>query len=142
MMIVLPWLAMACGASPPAAPPATPTPALAASPPSSFRPGVPAESAGAPSGEPEATDRAAEPPPLMPIGVPECDNFIKRYVACVEQRVPPDQKAKLMDDLNEHHAKWRELSRLEQGKLAVGLSCRSVAQRLKGDLTVDFGCEF
>lgn len=78
----------------------------------------------------------------MPFGVPECDNFITRYVACVELRVPADQKARLMDDLYEHRAKWRELSRMEQGKLAVGLSCRGVARRLKGDLTVDYGCEF
>ncbi len=138
MVIALAWLAVACGA----APPATPPPAPPATPPSAIRAGDPAESAGTPAGEPERADRNAEPTPLVPFGVPECDNFIKRYVACVELRVPADQRARLMDDLNEHRTKWLELSRLEQGKLALGLSCRSVAQRLKGDLTLDYGCEF
>ena len=134
VVIVLPWLAMACGAAPPLA--------LPASPPTSSGSGDPADSAAAPSGEGEPAESASEPPPLMPFGVPECDNFIMRYVACVERRVPDDHKARLMDDLHEHRAKWRELSRMEQGKLAVGLSCRGVAQRLKGGLTVDYGCEF
>jgi len=78
----------------------------------------------------------------MPFGVPECDSFITRYVTCLETRVPAEQKAGLMDDLHEHRARWRELAKMEQGALAVSLSCRGVAQRLKGGLTVDYGCEF
>ncbi len=119
-VIVFPWLAMACGAAPPVPPPA---------------------SAAASSG-PAVTDPETEPPPLMPFGVPECDSFITRYVACVELRVPADLQARLMDELHEHRGKWRELAKMEQGRLAVGLSCRGVAQRLKGGLTVDYGCEF
>lgn len=131
LVISIAWMAMACGPPPPAASPASPAPTSA-----------PVESAAAPLVEADSTGSEPEPPPLMPFGVPECDNFITRYIACVELRVPADQKARLMDDLHEHRATWRELSRMEQGKLAVGLSCRGVAQRLKGDLTVDYGCEF
>lgn len=78
----------------------------------------------------------------MPFGVPECDKFVEKYVACVEARVPADLKEKKMDELHEHRARWRELGKMEQGKLAMGLSCRGVAQRLKADLTLDHGCEF
>lgn len=125
---------MACGTSPPEAPPASTV--------TSPGPGAQEESTAEPSDETEATDQEAEPPPLMPFGVPECDSFITRYVACVELRVPADQKARLMDDLHEHRAKWRELAKMDQGELAVGLSCRGVSHRLKGGLIVEYGCEF
>jgi hypothetical protein len=83
-----------------------------------------------------------KPPPLTPIGVPECDRFVDKYVVCVDRHVPADQKERVMRDLHIHRARWRELQKMQDGKLAAGLSCRGVAQRLKGDLTVDYGCEF
>lgn len=93
--------------------------------------------------EPAASppDRPA-PPPLMPFGVPECDNFVKKFVACVDLHVPADRRQGLMDELNENRDKWREMARLQQAAVAQGLACRGYAQRVKGDLTVDYGCEF
>ena len=78
----------------------------------------------------------------MPFGIPECDKFVDKYVACVDTRVPDGQKERLMRELHVHRARWRELEKMQDGRLAAGLSCRGVAQRLKGDLIVDFGCEF
>jgi len=83
-----------------------------------------------------------KPPPLTPLGVPECDKFVGKYVACVNLHVPADQKERVMGELHVHRARWRELEKMQDGKLAASLSCRGVAQRLKGDLTVDYGCEF
>ena len=83
-----------------------------------------------------------KPPPFTPLGVPECDKFVNRYVACVDLHVPADQKERVMRELHVHRARWRELQKMQDGKLAASLSCRGVAQRLKGDLTVDYGCEF
>lgn len=83
-----------------------------------------------------------KPPPLTPLGVPECDKFVDKYIACVDLHVPAEQKEGVMRELHVHRARWRELQRMQDGKLAAGLSCRGVAQRLKGDLIVDYGCEF
>ncbi len=74
--------------------------------------------------------------------MPECDKFVDKYIACVELHVPAEQKEGVMRELHVHRARWRELQRMQDGKLAAGLSCRGVAQRLKGDLIVDYGCEF
>lgn len=103
-----------------------PAPALAADPavPSGGDPSIP------------------KPPPLTPLGVPECDKFVDQYVACVDLHVPADQKERVMHELHVHRARWRELQKMQDGKLAAGLSCRGVAQRLKDDLIVDYGCEF
>jgi hypothetical protein len=81
-------------------------------------------------------------PPLMPFGVPECDKFVEKYVACVDLRVPADLKPVKMGELHDHRARWRELGKMEQSAIAMSLSCRGVAQRLKSDLIVDYGCDF
>ncbi len=83
-----------------------------------------------------------KPPPLTPLGVPECDKFVEKYLACVDVHVPADQQERLIRELHVHRVRWLELEKMQDGKLAAGLSCRGVAQRLKGDLIVDFGCEF
>ncbi|MEO8501248.1 MAG: hypothetical protein ABI565_10060 [Vicinamibacteria bacterium] len=104
------------------------------------------EGASAPeAAEPDrlaTTPGQAAPPPLMPLNVPECDNFVKIFVACVDKHVPADHREALMDELNLHRARWRELEKMQEGKVAASLSCRGVAQRLKNDLIVDYGCEF
>jgi hypothetical protein len=83
-----------------------------------------------------------EPPPHMPFGVPECDNFVRKFVACVDARVPEDRRRALMDDLNQNRARWRDMARLKEAGVAQSLACRAYAQRVKGDLAVDYGCEF
>jgi hypothetical protein len=145
-LAILVALLPACGGAARDAP-APPSPETAGPPAS----GDPGESATA---APEATetrqDAAAivddpsipKPPPLTPLGVPECDKFIEKYVACVDRHVPVDEKEKVMRELYVHRVRWLELEKMQDGKLAAGLSCRGVAQRLKGDMTVDYGCEF
>ena len=91
---------------------------------------------------PDPAGEGPEVPPFMPFGIPECDKFVDKYVACVDARVPEGQKDRLMRDLHVHRARWRELEKMQDGRLAASLSCRGVAQRLKRDLIVDFGCEF
>ena len=104
----------------------------------------PSSSAEAPPDEGASGEDASipKPPPLTPLGVPECDGFILKYVACVERHVPADQQDRLMRELHSQRARWLELEKMPEGKVAAGLSCRGVAQRLKADLVVDYGCEF
>lgn len=123
----------------------TPQPVLPAQ-----RPSLESAAPVAPAVEPEKSEaegesavrEEVEAPPLMPFGVPECDRFVEKYVACVDLRVPPAEQEKKMDELREHRARWRELGKMDQGRVAMGLSCRGVAQRLKADLIVDYGCAF
>lgn len=123
-------------AGPPAPPPATPVSdgRLAGAPPA-----TPADAAGDDRG---GGSEVPVPPPPMPFGVPECDTFVTKYLACVEVRVPADQQPRLMADLQENRAKWRQLATMSQAGVALSLACRTMEQRVKSDLTVDFGCEF
>ena len=134
---------LACGGEPKSAPEA---PAQAASTPSTSPPDEAASPANAPADtgteNAEGATEAPKPPPLTPVGVPECDKFVERFVTCLERHVPPEQREDKMRELNTHRARWRELLNIQEGKVAAGLACRGVAQRLKSDLIVDYGCEF
>lgn len=146
---VLVWVSacLACGEASTSAPPA-PAQAEAAALPSPPAPSGAASAQAAPAettppeSDSEGTEDGPKPPPLTPVGVPECDKFVERFVACVERRVPPEQREDKMRELNTHRARWRELLSMQDGKIAAGLACRGVAQRLKSDLIVDYGCEF
>lgn len=128
----------ACNSPPPPVPPPAPGPTTQSPAPVSEG----AEPASSDAEEGAAPAGEIEPPPLMPFGVAECDKFVEKYVACVDVRVPDDLKEKKMDELHEHRARWRELGKMEQGRVAMSLSCRGVSQRLKNDLIVEYGCEF
>jgi len=106
--------------------------------------GAPAQEAAAreTSGESAEAAPGPKPPPLTPVGVPECDRFVEKFVACLDRHVPADQRPPMMQELNTHRARWRELENMQEGKVAASLACRGVAQRLKSDLIVDYGCEF
>ncbi len=145
-------VSFACERAPVAEPPSpqAAAPAVAAesssNPPAALSPEAPTT----PSRESEEPAAAAdapesnlpEPPPPMPFGVPECDTFVTKFLACVEVSVPADQQPRLLADLQENRAKWRQLATMPQGHVALGLACRTMAQRVKSDLIVDYGCEF
>lgn len=145
-------VSFACERAPAAGPPPPQAAAPAAAAESSTNPPAPLspEAVTTPGSEPEEAAAAAdaaepdlpEPPPPMPFGVPECDTFVTKFLACVEIRVPADQQPRLLADLQENRAKWRQLATMSQGHVALGLACRTMAQRVKSDLIVDYGCEF
>ena len=108
-----------------------------------------ASAAAFPAGETAGNDGESEegpsipkPPPLTPLGVPECDTFIEKFVACVDLHVPADQKERQMRELHTYRVRWLELEKMQEGKIAARLSCRGVSERLKSDLIVDYGCDF
>lgn len=135
LIVLIAGIGCAACASPKQPPPPPPKP-------TSVPASAEAESSALETEEGAATPEEVEPPPLMPFNVPECDKFVEKYVACVDLRVPADLKEKKMDELHDHRARWRELGKMDQGRVAMGLSCRGVAQRLKSDLIVEYGCEF
>ena len=142
-LTVLVALLPACGGAPrePAAPPPSDR---AAEPAGGGAAGTSADGpeTSPPHAAPREDPSIPTPPPLTPLGVPECDKFVDKYVACVDLRAPADQKERLMQELHVHRARWRALQKIQDGRLAAALSCRGVAQRLKGDLIVDYGCDF
>ena len=79
---------------------------------------------------------------VTPFGVPDCDNYVKKFMACVDGKVTPDQKAALMEQFAANQTKWRALSTMREGAVALSLACRAANQKSKEELAVEYGCEF
>ena len=79
---------------------------------------------------------------ITPFGVPECDTYVKKYLACVEGRVPAQQRGALLEAFEANRTKWRALAAMREGAVALALACRTAALKSKEALSVDYGCEF
>jgi hypothetical protein len=85
---------------------------------------------------------SATPTPVVTYGVAECDKYVKKYLTCIETRVPADQRQGWLATFETNRAKWKGLAAMREGKLALGLACKSALEMSKQALAVDFGCEF
>ena len=85
---------------------------------------------------------AATPEAITTYGVPQCDNYVKKYLQCIETRVPADQRQGWIATFEANQAKWKGLASMREGKLALGLACKSALEMSRQALAVDFGCEF
>src|SRR5687768_5457359 len=71
-------------------------------------------------------------------GVAACDDFLKKYEACVTSKVPEAQKAGLMNTLEQMRKTWSEIAK-STAKTTLESVCKDTAERLKGLLS-SLGC--
>jgi hypothetical protein len=113
--------ALACGGAPQASPPATTASAPAAAAPEST---VPA--AGAP-----APPVAAAAPPITgsalgadnTFGVPECDDYFRKYYACVETKVPEATRAAIRQGIDQTRSQWVQIASTPAGRASLADAC-------------------
>jgi hypothetical protein len=130
---------------PPAAPPSEPPPASvpAVAPPATDpSPAVqPADPAVAPpAAEPVVEEPIPEPPPGE-FGIPDCDDYIRRFEGCLEHRVPPDARENLRAAFEETRAAWRRAAATESGRGGLAAGCRQAAAMARLSMTA-YGCNF
>ena len=116
----------ACQKQPePAKPAATPAPATA-----------PATPAAAPTPPPAAT---TAPATADSVGVPECDNYINKYLACVSGKVPEASRAQLQASLDQTRAAWKQAAATPDGKASLAQACTAANDAAKTSMQA-FGC--
>ena len=120
IMVVLAALGAACGDSKPKEAPA----------------------AAAASQAPTAASPEAAGGTVTSFGVPECDTYVTKYLACVEGKVPADQKDKLVEAFEANRTKWRAMSTTKEGAMALSVTCKAATEKAREALSVDYGCEF
>jgi hypothetical protein len=59
-------------------------------------------------------------------GVVECDDYIKKYTACIE-KLAPAAKASARQALDQTKASWKQAASTEQGKAALAAGCKAVS---------------
>jgi hypothetical protein len=95
-------ISVACGESKAPAPAASAAPATTAAVPATTAP---------------ATAAVSE------FGVPECDNYMKSWLACVDSKVPESMRGTYRTAIEQSKAQWKQAASTPQGKEALAMTC-------------------
>src|SRR6185295_17835510 len=63
------------------------------------------------------------------IGVPECDEFIAAYDACVSSKVPEVARAQYKASIEQWRTSWRKLAENPQTKSTLAAACKQSAEQ-------------
>jgi len=75
------------------------------------------------------------------IGVPECDDFIAKYEACVSGKVPEVARAQYQSAVKQWKESWKKLADNPQTKGSLAAACKQAREQQEAALK-SFGCTF
>ena len=103
---------------------------------------APAKTApAAPPKAPAAAAPAAAAPAAAEFGVPECDDYLTKYVACVDSKVPEASRVALRQSLDQTKAQWKQAASTPEGKNGLAMACKQMTETAKVSMTA-YGCTF
>ena len=118
-------LLAACGGNAPAPPPPQHKPAAPAAPPATTAPG-PAMVGSVADGD---------------FGVKECDDYIRKYLACVDSKVPEAARAMVRQSLDQAKAQWKQAAATPQGKASLATGCKAATDAARQSMAA-YGCSW
>ena len=74
------------------------------------------------------------------IGIPECDDFIAKYNACISDHVPAAKKAEYKENIDAFARAWKQLM-ANSDKSTVAAACKRHSDMARENMK-SFGCEF
>jgi hypothetical protein len=100
---------------------------------------APAQSAAAP---PATTAAAATTPAAgAEFGVAECDDYIRKYLACIDSKVPEAGRAIARQSLDQTKTQWKAAASTPEGKASLATGCRAATDAAKTSMAA-YGCTF
>ena len=75
------------------------------------------------------------------IGVPECDEFIAAYEACVSDKVPAAAQPQLKSGLAQWRSSWKKLAENPQTKATLVGVCKQQLEAARTSMKA-YGCTF
>ena len=75
------------------------------------------------------------------IGVPECDDFIAKYDACVSSKVPEVARAQYKAAIDQWRASWKKLADDPATKGTLAAACKQAADQQAAALK-PYGCSW
>lgn len=75
------------------------------------------------------------------IGIPECDDFITKYDACVSGKVPEAQRAQYQSTVKQWRDTWRQLAQNPMTKGTLAAACKQAAEQAKTSMK-EYNCTF
>jgi hypothetical protein len=74
-------------------------------------------------------------------GVAECDNYVKKYVGCVESKVPEAARAQMKQAFEQTKAAWKQAAATPAGKAALAQGCTQAEAASKTAMAA-YGCQW
>ena len=74
-------------------------------------------------------------------GVPECDDYLKKYLACIDIKMPEAGRALARQTLDQTKASWQQAARTPQGKSGLAMGCKAATDSAKTTMAA-YGCSF
>ena len=74
-------------------------------------------------------------------GVAECDNYMKKYIACVDSKVPEAARAMMRQQLDQTKAAWKQAAATPEGKAGLAMGCQQMDQQ-SGPAMKAYGCQW
>jgi len=73
------------------------------------------------------------------VGVPECDDYIAKYEACINSKVPESMRATVKASMETARKQWKDLAATPQGKAGLAQACKAATDAAK-QATSAYGC--
>jgi hypothetical protein len=97
------------------------------------------------AGNSNKTTAASTPATTAPagekIGVPECDDFIAKYDACVSSKVPEAARAQYKSAIAQWRASWKKLAENPATKGTLAAACKQAREQQEAALK-SYGCSW
>jgi hypothetical protein len=72
-------------------------------------------------------------------GVAECDDYIKKYTACVDSKVPEASRVMIKQQLDQTKSAWKQAASTADGKAALAAGCKQATEMAKTSMQA-YGC--
>ena len=86
-----------------------------------------------------ATSSTNAAPSADKIGVPECDEYIAKYEACINSKVPEGVRAQYRSAFDASRKAWRDAAATPQGKAGLAQGCKAANEQARTALR-PYGC--
>ena len=73
------------------------------------------------------------------VGVAECDEFIQKYEACVNSKVPESARSMVKANLDSMRTAWKKAAETPQGKAGLAQGCKAALEQAKTSMG-SYGC--
>ena len=68
------------------------------------------------------------------VGVPECDEYINKYTACLKDKMPEASRGAMEQGLNTMKDAWKKAAETEAGKAGLANACKMAMDAAKNSM--------
>lgn len=103
--------------------------------------GKKADAPAAKAATPAATTPADAPLQATGFGVPECDNYIRLYLECIDSKVPESARGLVRESLEATRKGWQQAASTPEGRAGLVAGCTAATEMARTAMGA-YGCSF